>query len=972
MGNTAVHPAFEHIRSQAIDALHLTVEEYVHRVTGARHLHFASENDENVFLVALKTVPRDSTGVAHILEHTALCGSQKYPVRDPFFMMVRRSLNTFMNAFTSSDWTAYPFASRNRKDFQNLLEVYLDAVFFSRLDELDFRQEGHRIEFEEPGNPESPLVYKGVVYNEMKGAMSSASSQLWYALTRYVYPTTTYHYNSGGDPDHIVDLSYEQLKSFYRRHYHPSNAVFMTFGNVPASEHHDNFERLALARFQRGDQSVTVNDEKRYCAPLRVLEHYPVPEGESLNHKTHLVMGWLLGHSFDLEQNLEAHLLANVLYENSAAPLQRALESSELGHAPSPICGLEDSNREMAFVCGLEGSEPEHQAAFEQMILEVLQKVADEGVAKERLEAVLHQLELSQREISGDGYPYGLQIILAGLSPAIHGGDPVALIDLEPVLKKLRQRIEDPNYFRSLVRRLLLDNPHRVTLTLKPDAHYDRVREALTRQRLDSLKASLRDEDKQSLIAQAEALKQRQLQKDDESILPKIEIADVPVSIQFPHPQSSALSTDITTYAQGTNGLVYQQIVIDLPELEEDLLPLLPIYTSVVTELGVGEDDYLTMQNRQSEVTGGIHAFTAVKSTLDDLQKVQGVLIFSGKALARNHQALTELMAQTLEGVRFDEAERIRELVAQKRAKREQSVVNNGHALAMSVASSGMSPVARLAHETGGMAGIRRLKELDDALEEASNMQQLLTRLAALHERIKAAPRRFLAVAEQDILSDMANAIHQRQQGFVAESVSPFSLPQARETVREAWVTATQVSFCAKAYPTVDMGHADAPALTVLGGFMRNGFLHRAIREQGGAYGGGASQDSASASFRFFSYRDPRLEETLADFDAAVQWVLTENHDSSELEQAILGVVSQIDKPRSPAGEAKSDFQSELFGRSKALRSAFREQVLKVTLADLKRVAAQYLRPDLASVGVVTNTARKPVLEKLGLSVKEL
>lgn len=208
------HSSFEWLRTEAIESLHILVSEYRHKVTGAMHYHLASDSDENVFMVALRTIPTDSTGVAHILEHTALCGSEKYPVRDPFFMMIRRSLNTFMNAMTSSDWTAYPFASKNRKDFDNLLGVYLDAVFFSSLDPLDFAQEGHRLEFAEPHNPDSELVYKGVVYNEMKGAMSSPTSVLWDQVTRYVFPTTTYHFNSGGDPEAIPDLSYEQLKAF--------------------------------------------------------------------------------------------------------------------------------------------------------------------------------------------------------------------------------------------------------------------------------------------------------------------------------------------------------------------------------------------------------------------------------------------------------------------------------------------------------------------------------------------------------------------------------------------------------------------------------------------------------------------------------------------------------------------------------------------------------------------------------------
>ena len=965
------HPQFELVRTQRIDSLAVDAEEYIHKGTGARHLHFASENDENVFLVGLKTVPTDNTGVAHILEHTALCGSEKYPVRDPFFMMIRRSLNTFMNAFTSSDWTAYPFASKNKKDFNNLLDVYLDAVFFSRLDEMDFLQEGHRLEFEEEGNVDSPLVYKGVVYNEMKGAMSSPVSQLWQTLTRHVFPTSTYHYNSGGDPEHITDLSYEELKSFYRKHYHPSNAVFMTFGDISAESHQQTFHDNVLSRFERSDDLALVTDEKRYCAPITVVENYPIEENDSVEDKTHIVMSWLLDHSFDLESNLEAHLLSNVLFENSAAPLQKALEQTELGQAPSPLCGLEDSNKEMLFACGIEGSEPERVEAFEKLVLLVLEDVAENGVAQERLEAVLHQLELSQREISGDSYPYGLQLILAGLSPMLHGGDPVALLDLDPVLQKLREQIKEPDYIQSRVKRLLLTNAHRVTLVMKPNQSFETVRNELLTKELADKKACLSSEQATEIVEKASALKARQESKDDESILPKVGIEDVPNELVFPNAEALQGKAKLTQYAQGTNGLVYEQVIFDLPVLNQEEQALLPIYTAVSTELGVGEQSYLDLQNRQSAATGGIHAFTSVKGAVDDEQSVTGVLVFSGKALRRNAGELNSLLHAFINDVRFDETARIRELVSQMRARREQSVVNNGHSLAMGAAASKMSPAVNLGYRLGGLQGIKELKALDKALNDEGAVEKLCEDLLKLHQKVSAMPRQYLVVGEQDALPEVQAFIEQSVDESAVAS-EKFSLEALRETVNETWITNTQVNFCAKAFPTVAVEHADAPALSVLGGFLRNGFLHRSIREQGGAYGGGASQDSASASFRFFSYRDPRLSETLDDFDASVQWLLTETHDPEQLEQAVLGVVSQIDKPRSPAGEAKGDFHSLLFGRTHDQRARFRSAVLKVSLEDLQRVASSYLKPELASIAVISSAANEDALKALGLEIKEL
>jgi Zn-dependent M16 (insulinase) family peptidase len=973
-----LHPAFEWLRSRPLQSLNLTVEEYRHRKTGAMHYHLAADYDENVFLVALRTVPHDSTGVAHILEHTVLCGSKRFPVRDPFFLMLRRSLNTFMNAFTSSDWTAYPFASQNRKDFQNLLEVYLDAVFFPRLDPLDFAQEGHRIEFEKPDDPNSPLVYKGVVLNEMKGAMSSVPSTLWQTLCKYLYPTTTYHYNSGGDPECIPDLTYEQLQQFYRTHYHPSNAIFATFGDIPAHEHHARFEELALSHFDALPVHIAVPDEKRYYAPLRVFEHYAADTSdEDLSDKTHIVVAWLLGKSANLEDLLKAQLLSSVLLDNSASPLQRALETTELGSAPSPLCGLEDSMRELTFVCGVEGSEAEHVDAVEEMILDVLREVADNGVPQERLEAVLHQLELHQREIGGDSYPYGLQLIMQALSSATHRGDPIAVLDLDPVLARLRQQIQDPDFIKRLARELLLDNPHRVTLVMSPDQKLAARRDAAEKARLAQLQQQLSDADKQRVVELAKALEQRQTMRHDESILPKVTLGDVKPDIHvIPHEKRQLGVLPATFYARGTNGLVYQQLLIELPALDEEQIALLPYYTNALTEVGIGDRDYLATQEWQSSICGAITASTTIRGAIDDEQRIGAYLVLSSKALSRNLAAQSELMKATLELVRWDELPRLRDLVAQQRARREQSVTGNGHHLAMSAASAGMSPAAKLNHTLGGLAGIRQIKQLDDSLEQHDALASYAEKLQALHRLICAGRKQLLVVAESHDaprLDDCIGAIW--QQSALPCGAAPLTVPHQRETVRELWLANTQVNFCAKAYPTVPVDHPDAAALTVLGGFLRNGYLHRAIREQGGAYGGGASQDSNIGAFRFYSYRDPRLTETLADFDASVQWLLDEAHDPEQLEQAILGVIGSLDKPGSPAGEAKSAFHNELFGRTPEQRRRFRARVLAVTLDDLKRVAKTYLQPELASIAVLTNEAGRKkyeLTESITLAVRSL
>ena len=968
-------------RSTPIAALNLTVEEYEHPDTGTVHLHLGCENSENVFMVALRTVPQDSTGVAHILEHTVLCGSERYPVRDPFFMMLRRSLNTFMNAFTSSDWTAYPFATQNTKDFSNLLSVYLDAVFFSRLDPLDFAQEGHRVEFEKDEvNGKDTLVFKGVVFNEMKGAMSSTSSILWDKLCYELFPTNTYHFNSGGDPEAIPDLSYQQLRDFYARHYHPSNAIFLTFGDIPAASHQRDFQELVLKRFSRSNESVEVTLEQSFLTP-RVAEHdYAVDASEGLAKKTHHVMGWKLGESADLTAMLEAQVLSAVLMENSASPLMHYLETTELGSAPSPLCGVEESMREMVFCCGIEGSSPEVAAQFQQEVLGKLKEVADSGIAEDRLEAILHQIELSQRELTGDGMPYGLNLMLRGLGAAVHGGDPVAALDLDPVLTTIRDRIKDPNYIPGLVRTLLLENNHRVTLTVKPDGDLSAQAQLRESERLAAIDAGMTSDERKNVIDLAEKLRQRQAQVDDPNVLPRVTLADIPALLPEPtcH-HNNADNTKSWRYPTGTNGIVYQQWVKPLPSLSATESDQLPLLTGLLTEVGIRNSSYLAVQDRQSATVGSINAATLTRSDRLDEQQCSAYFLLSSKALANRSNAQVGLMEDTLCGARFDEGARVKELVNQIRARRDQSITGSGHSLAMTAATAGMSPLALRSHRQGGLEGIRRLRLLDDSLGNDSALQRLLAELAILHQKISdGSDFQAAVIADPDHLIAAETEARKALIAIPKQQITePFSADPVREMRRECWVANTQVNFCAKAYATVPSGHPDAPALTVLAAFLRNGFLHRAIREQGGAYGGGASQDGNIGAFRFFSYRDPRLEGTLGDFDQSIRWLLETKHEPAALEEAILGVVGSMDKPGSPAGEAKKHFHETLFNRTAEDRATFRAGIISTTLDDLRRVTETYLADsDAASIAVITNAKlasdNKNLLNDLGLARCEL
>ncbi|HIQ40944.1 MAG TPA: peptidase M16 [Sulfurivirga caldicuralii] len=963
---------FEAIRSQRIDSLNLTVEAYRHRMTGAQHFHLHNDDPHNVFMVAFRTVPMDSTGVAHILEHTVLCGSERFPVRDPFFMMIRRSLNSFMNAFTAADWTAYPFATENRKDFQNLLEVYLDAAFFPNLHPLDFAQEGHRLEFEPWDDPDGELVRKGVVYNEMKGAMSSPTAALWQAFSAAIFPTTTYHYNSGGDPQEIPNLTHRQLVAFHKAHYHPSNAIFLTYGDIPAAEHQANFEKRVLHRFTDRVPVAKVDREKRYIAPVRTRETYALEEADTRN-KTHIVVGWLLGENRDPMEVLTANLVTMVLLDNSASPLRKALEQTDLAAAPSPLCGLEDDTREMVFVAGVEGSEAEHADAIEALIDGVLQEVVEQGVDQQMVEAMLHQLELMQREITGDGYPYGLSLMLGTLAAPLHGGDLVALLDLDPALDKLREQVKNPRFIPQWIERWLLRNPHKVRLVMEPDPDKRARDEAAEKNALAALKAKMTAEEKDAIIAQADALKLRQAQQDDPDILPKVTKEDIPREIKVIKGKSDNLDNlPLTYYVRGTNGLVYESLIVDLPDLAPNEQAAMPVFNGVLTEVGSAGRDYLQTQALAAAVTGGISARAQVREHLLKPDLIHGHFILSGKALNRNHAHLAQLMEEQLISPRFDEHGRIRDLVSQMRVGLEHGITRAGHSYAMGAAVQHFTPASRWAFERSGLKGVQTFKALDERIREDNDaLEGLAATLSDIQRKLLHAPKQALLVADSKGLEPARHGLAEQWQPLAqSEQVGDTLSVQADgQPVQQAWVTSTQVNFCATAFPAVMPGHEDAPLLQLLAHILRNGFLHTRIREQGGAYGGGATYHATAGALVFYSYRDPRLLETFADFEAALAWVCSSEASEAHVEEAILNVIAAMDKPGSPAGEAKKAFYQQLYGYTPAVRQRIRDTILAADLEQIRTVAEKYLQTDKASKAVLTHQDGAKVLADAGFEV---
>ena len=966
-----IHPAFQLLRQHHVEALDIYVSEYKHKVTGAVHYHLATNNDENVFLVAFRTQPMDSKGTAHILEHTALCGSEKFPVRDPFFLMIRRSLNTFMNAFTAADWTAYPFATQNKKDFQNLLSVYLDAAFAANLNPLDFAQEGIRIELEN-----DQAVYKGVVFNEMKGAMSSPTDQLYHQLAYHLFPETTYHYNSGGDPKEIPDLSYEQLVEFYKTHYHPSNAVFMTFGNQNAYDLQEQFETLALHKFSKGT-TLYSTPEKRLTAPIEVTESYAV-DSEDLKDKTFHVMSWLLPETSDIKLRLGMRLVEGILLENSASPLRHYLETCGYAQSTGPLMGVDDSNFEMTFYCGVQGSNAEYAENFKNGVLNILQDVASKPVDTDLVDAILHQIELHQREINGDGTPYGLSLILNGLGSAIHHNDPIHVWDVDSAIEQVKEELKDPMWLSNLIQIHLLDNPHRVQMTLVPDATKSVKEQQAEQARLAEITANLTEAQKIEIQEKTEALKKRQDTPDDLELLPKVGLEDVPADLRIVQGQlreiiCNGLDTPLNLYHAGTNGIYYQQVLIQIPD-EIVQSPYFNLLSILMGEVGAGEYDYLELQQLQTAVSGGLGMGASLRSKVDNKDRISAWLTLTTKSLTQKLDAI-QLLKLAFEQLRFDEKDRIIELLQQRKTRWQSRLSGSGHSYAMQTASRQMSALARRDYHNTGLGALNWLSDLVTKIDQDEDAYHaLIAELQAIHRKLLQAPKQFLLVCEEHHSDRLVEEV-QNVWDKLQVNKAPVTLTQVEQVNTandEAWLIQTNVQFCASAYQAVDVAHADAAPLMVLAAYLRNGFLHSAIREKGGAYGGGASYDGNACSFRFYSYRDPRLAETFNDFEASVQWLLNTEQQPHQLEEAILGLVASMDKPGSPAGEAITACYALLHARTPKFRKMLRERLLNVTLDDLNRVAQQYLLQQKPVKAVVAPFAKREELQQLGFSIQQV
>ncbi len=946
--------------TQVIDIEEIKSEliELEHADCGSKVLHLACEDPENLFCLSFQTLPSSSNGVAHILEHTVLCGSRKFPVKDPFFAMTRRSLTTFMNALTGADFTCYPAASQVEKDFYNLLEVYLDAIFYPQLKKESFLQEGHRLELKNPEDLHSPLLWKGVVFNEMKGALASPDARLWHTVTSHLMPDLTYAHIAGGDPAFIPSLSYEELLQFHKTFYHPSRCLFFFYGNLPLKKHLDVIECNVLKNTPKVPPLPSPLKQKRFKNPKNVEGVYPFASQDE--SQAMIAWSWLTAEASEQDTLLALELLDAILMETDASLLKLPLLQSGLCATADAFLDPELSEVPYLLVC--KGCNSAHAEALEALIFKTLREIAQKGIPSYLIEASLHQLELSRTEIGNEQGPFGLSLFLRAGLVQQQGGKPEKALKIHTLFAQLREKLKNPDFLPHLIYQMLIENRHRVRAVMRPDAKLLEKEQEEENKKLQKLSETLSLEQKKQIVQVMKHLEEFQKAEEHQNLdcLPKVTLDDVPVMTRhFPLKQME----NVFFHPTFTNGFVYVDLVMDLPFLSVPELPYAQLFVSLMPELGVGKRDYVKNLEFLQAYVGGLSGLLALYPSMEDPTRINPALVLRSKALERHAPMMLKILKEWALECRFDETDRIKELIEQLHTALQQKLTKNSLRYASVQALSGLSPVGYISEQWQGLSYFQWIQKI--AQDLPSHLPAIIEKLHDLKERLISLknPHLVLTCSQKAYdnlpLSEFWDFPSRAYHAWQTPSPPLPALSQFRPI-------ASPVFFTCQGLKTASYLNPHAPALATASQLMDHLVLHPKIREQGGAYGAGTTYAPALGHFTFHTFRDPHLASSLKTFKEAVEAIAQGSFTLEDLEAAKLESIQALDSPIAPANQGALSYAFLREGRSLEHRQHFRDRLLSLTPQEIMRAVQHELRPRLEK-SVVVSLGAEEFFEKENL-----
>lgn len=956
-------------KETAVPELDSLLRLYRHEPTGARILSVINKDENKVFGITFRTPPRRSDGVAHILEHSVLCGSRKYPVKEPFVELMKGSLNTFLNAMTYPDKTCYPVASTNLKDFYNLVDVYLDAVFYPNLTEYTFLQEGWHYEVD-PRTKE--FSYKGVVFNEMKGAYSDPEDMHDDFCRRSLYPDTSYGLDSGGDPLEIPALTYQEFIDFHKKYYHPSNSFIFFYGDDDPEKRLELMETwlspFGPASIDSLPQAQMHFDEPRYI-------EYMYQAGEQDQPKAYAAVNWALRGHGDVLHAMQASILFHILTGTSASPLRKALIESGLGEDLAGF-GYSEELLQTAFSVGLKGVEPTKVHEVEKLILSTLEALAREGIEKEAIEASLNTIEFALREKNTGRYPRGLAVMLEALNEWLYDKDPIEALAFAGPLEKTKQAYADnPRLFSELVEKLLLSNTHRTTVVLLPSPDANKVREEAEKAMLAQARASLSDDELAQIMRTTEELKRLQDTPDSPQALatiPVLSLEDIPKEAPVLPSEPLALASRAFYHELATGGILYLDMGFSFAKLEGRLLPYVSLLGRFLLETGTDRESYVQIIQRIGINTGGIRS-TSVSASRWDSQEPEPWFFIRAKALPEKAESLADILIDIFTRARFDNPERIRQIVLEEKAQAEAMLVPAAARMVGLRLRSHFNPADWASERLYGIEHLFFLRSLAQKID--SDWPSVVADIEELRRAILAQDNLIINVTTDRAtlnscipsIRRIADALPREcarsaRNPWIHEALSACDPASAPKPAAETLELPAQINSVGMILPLLSRkerhqkadgtedstlqakrpGSVNAPsgAWLVATKLLDTTYLWEQVRVIGGAYGGYSNLDLASGLLLLLSYRDPNIERTLDVYRKVAAFLKTCSVPPEEIKKSIIGTIGDIDAYQLPDAKGFNALMNTLTGYTQQARQQIRDNILAASLDDFRQLGA--------------------------------
>ena len=914
-----------------------------HKKTGARVVLMENDDDNKVFYIAFRTPPKDSTGVMHILEHSVLCGSKNFPVKDPFLELAKGSLNTFLNAMTYPDKTVYPVASCNQTDFRNLMHVYLDAVFYPRIldSDMTFKQEGWHYELEDK---DDELTINGVVYSEMKGAFSNPDDVLERELFNSLFPDTAYGVESGGDPRFIPSLTYEEYLKTYRSYYHPSNSYIYLYGDMDMAENLEFIDKEYLSHFDAIDTESEIALQKPFDKPVEVVREFSVTEAEPVEENTYLSLNYAMSDNLDREEYIAWQVIDYALCGAQGAVLKQRLLDEGIG---KDIYSIYDNGvRQPYFSIVAKYSDEDKKERFIALVRETLEEIVKTGFKKDTLRAGLNALEFRYREADFGNYPPGLMYGLQALDSWLYDDSkPFIHIEADATFKILRDRI-DTDYYEKLIKKGILDNPHSSIVMVKPKVGLTDEEDSRLRNRLAEYKASLRDEEIENLIKDTKALKEYQEKEDTPEALatiPVLKISDIRKETDRLYNEVRDIDgTKVLYHPVGTKGIDYVRLIFDANDIDAGLFPYIALLKSVIGVMSTEDHTYQELFDKIYIETGGIAPAVNIYEKWGSRDELRTTFDLKGKCLEGGLPKVFDILEEIMTGTIYDDEDRLLELLYEIKSHNQSAIISAGHSVAMQRAISYVSKLGKSMETVQGYDAYRLIEEI--ALDYDAKKRETIEKLKRLSDELFTKDRLMLdfagSEAEYKIFVTLAEGLKTRLGSSAGKADGSAGYEAKPKKLNEGLTSASQVQYVCRAGNFMNKGLEYTGALRVLRVMMGYDYLWNNIRVKGGAYGCMSGFGKNGDSY-FVSYRDPNLKNTIDIFEGAPKYLEDFEADERTMTQYIIGAISALDTPLTPQGKANKSLGAYMTGQDEAVYQKERDELL-ATDTEVIRGLAKY------------------------------